>query len=122
MDGGDEILLACFHAIVIEEVRFPFRTRWDTGFFHAPDDMFVQFKGEGVCFEIDASAGAEEIRGDRPGVGVAGAIPVGVTGVGFLGVGGGEEGVVENYFAEFGGDEGEEGGGGLGVYGVGGGA
>ena len=40
---------------------------------------------------------------------VAGAVPVGMTGVGFLGVGGGEEGVVEDYGAEFGGEGGEEG-------------
>lgn len=53
-------------------------------------------------------------------MGVVRAVPVGVAGVGFEGVGGGEEGVVEDEGAEFGGEEGEEGGGVLGVYGVGG--
>ena len=47
-------------------------------------------------------------------MGIARTIPVGVTGVGFLGVWGGEEGVVEDYCAEFGREDGEKGGGRLG--------
>ena len=52
-------------------------------------------------------------------MGIARTIPVGVTGVGFLWVWGGEEGVVEDYGAEFGGEGREERGGRLGVYVVG---
>ena len=49
-------------------------------------------------------------------MGVAGPIPVGVFRVGFGWVRGSDEGVLEDFGAEFGGEEGEEGGGELGVY------
>ena len=49
-------------------------------------------------------------------MGIARTIPVGVTGVGFLGVWRGEEGIVEDYGAEFGREGGEKGRGRLGVY------
>ena len=52
-------------------------------------------------------------------MGIARAIPVGVTGIRFLWIWGGEEGVVEDYGTKFGGEGGEKGGGQLGVYVVG---
>lgn len=66
-------------------------------------------------FEVDAAAGEEEGDGDGAGVREAGAVVVRVAGVGLGGVGVAEQGVVEDEGADFGGEAGEEGAGGLGV-------